>query len=148
MQERFNTFTTLIAKISRNIRKIKTEEMKEFDLKSPHVSCLYYLYKQDGLTAKELCDICDEDKGAVSRSLDYLESEGYIVCNSKSAKKYKSPLMLTEKGKEIAKIVCEKVDKILSIASVGLTDEKRQIFYESLNLISNNLQKISNEYEV
>lgn len=148
MEERFNTFTTLIAKISRNIRKIKTEEMVEFDLKSPHVSCLYYLYKQNGMTAKELCDICDEDKGAISRSIEYLENQEFIVCDCKNVKRYKSPLHLTDKGREIGAIVCQKVDKILSQASLGLSEENRKIFYESLSLISSNLQKISEEYEV
>ena len=40
----------------RNIRKIKTEEMDKYSLKSPHVSCLYYIYKSGSLTAKELSD--------------------------------------------------------------------------------------------
>ncbi|MBR1984897.1 MAG: DegV family protein [Clostridia bacterium] len=35
MKYRFETFTVQIAKISRFIRKIKTEEVKEFNLKSP-----------------------------------------------------------------------------------------------------------------
>ena len=33
MQQRFETFTVLIAKISRSIRRIKAEEMSEFHLK-------------------------------------------------------------------------------------------------------------------
>ena len=33
MQGRFETFTVLITTINRSIRKIKTEEMAEFDLK-------------------------------------------------------------------------------------------------------------------
>ncbi|MBQ7880983.1 MAG: hypothetical protein IJ358_04000 [Clostridia bacterium] len=53
MEQRFETFTVQIAKISRCIRKIKSEEMAEFNLKSPHVSCLYYLYRQNNkMTAK------------------------------------------------------------------------------------------------
>ena len=43
MEERFGTFTILISKISRSIKRIKSEEMAEFQLKGPHVSCLYYL---------------------------------------------------------------------------------------------------------
>ena len=69
MQERFKNFTVLIAKINRCIRKIKTEEMAEFDLKSTHVSCLYYLYTMETLTSKELCDVCEEDKASISRSI-------------------------------------------------------------------------------
>ena len=79
MQQRFETFTVLIAKISRSIRRIKAEEMSEFHLKGPHVSCLYYLTQLGPLTAGQLCDRCEEDKAAVSRSLEYLEQNGYVT---------------------------------------------------------------------
>ena len=79
MEERFEAFMVLISRISRSIRRIKSEEMAEFQLKGPHVSCLYYLSLADGLTAAALCERCDEDKAAVSRSLDYLEKGGYIT---------------------------------------------------------------------
>ena len=77
MEERFAAFTVLIAKINRNIRRIKTEEMAEFHLKGPHVACLYHLTTAGPLTAGELCDRCDEDKAAISRSLDFLAKERY-----------------------------------------------------------------------
>ena len=97
MQQRFETFTVLIAKISRSIRRIKAEEMSEFHLKGPHVSCLYYLTQLGPLTAGQLCDRCEEDKAAVSRSLEYLEQNGYVT---RPDKRYRSPLTLTEKGQE------------------------------------------------
>ena len=146
MEERFKTFTVLIAKISRSIRKIKTEEMSEFNLKSPHVSCLYYLYKSDTLTAKELCDVCDEDKAAVSRSIDYLEGNNYIACQTNVKKRYKSPLMLTDKGKLVAQKIAVIVDAMLDDASAGLSEENRLVMYDSLSLICKNLEKICNKY--
>ena len=147
MQERFQTFTVLITKLNRCIRKIKTEEMAEFDLKSPHVSCLYYLYKADSLTAKELCDICEEDKSNISRSIEYLEDGGYIVCHSKTEKRYKSPLVLTEKGKDVAKKITEKIDRILYQAGEGLSEEDRYIMYKSLAIVYENLQRFCTAYE-
>lgn len=135
-------FTVLNSKINRCIRKIKTEEMAEFDLKSTHVSCLYYLYAENTLTSKELCDICDEDKAAISRSLEYLENNGYLKFESKTAKRYKSPIELTDKGKIVASKIGEKIERILEEASVGLSEENRVIFYQSLSLISDNLEKI------
>ena len=55
MQDRFKTFTVLIDKLKRCVRKIKNEEVAEYGLKSPHVSCLYYLYiSKEPLTAKEI----------------------------------------------------------------------------------------------
>ncbi len=147
MEERFKTFTILIANINRSIRRIKTEEMAEFNLKSPHVSCLYYLYKADSLTSKELCDICEEDKANLSRSIKYLEENGYITCNSKKQKRYLNPLELTEKGREVGRRIAEKIDRILDMASEGLSEENRSIFYQSLALINGNLQKICEKYD-
>lgn len=82
---RFETFTVLINRISRNIRKIKNQEMAEYNLRSSHISCLYYLYTSGGLTATDLCERCEDDKATVSRSIEYLENNGYLVCESKSA---------------------------------------------------------------
>ena len=146
MEERFETFTVLVTKLSRAIRKIKTEEMAEFDLKSPHVSCLYYLYKEGELTAKELCDISSEDKAALSRSIDHLEQSGYITCEDEAGKRYKSPLTLTEKGREIGAAVAEKIDRVLRLAGEGVPEEHRLIMYKSLMRICRNLEKISEEY--
>jgi len=147
MQDRYENFTINIARISRAIRKIKSEEMQSFNLKTPHVSCLYYLYKaKETITAKELCDMCDEDKAAISRSLEFLEENGYIKTSSKTNKKYKSPLILTEKGKDMAEYINNTINNILGIASDGLTEQDRVIFYKSLILISDNLEKICNNY--
>lgn len=143
MTERFETFTVLINRISRSIRKIKNQEMAEYDLRSAHVSCLYYLYKGENLTATDLCEKCEEDKATISRALDYLEEKGYLVCNSKSAKRYKSVLVLTDNGQEIGQKVADKIDHALDMVSVGLTEEERAEFYRCLTVISDNLENIS-----
>ena len=87
MEERFEIFTVLMAKIRRNVQKLKTEEMSEYELKSPHVSCLYYLCKYDSLTATELCELCSEDKAAISRTIAELESTGYVESNGTEGKR-------------------------------------------------------------
>ena len=143
MEERFGTFTVLINRISRNIRKIKNFAMAEYNLRSPHISCLYYLYRFNGLTATDLCERCEEDKATISRSLDYLEKNGYLSCETKSAKRYKSPLILTEKGELVGKKISEKIDRVLEDISVGLTEEERTQFYRSLSIISESLEKVA-----
>ena len=100
MTERFETFTFLINRNSRNIRKIKNQEMAEDHLRSAHVSCLYYLYTNKGATATDLCERCEEDKATISRDLDYLETNGFLTCESKNAKRYKSPRILTDTGND------------------------------------------------
>ena len=143
MQERFETFTVLINRISRNIRKIKNQEMAEYNLRSAHVSCLYYLYTNKGATATDLCERCEEDKATISRAVDYLESNGFLTCESKNAKRYKSPLILTEKGNEAGKKIADKISGVLDAISDGLTDEERVAFYHSLSIISESLEAVS-----
>ena len=101
----------MLLRIQRCIQKIKNAEMTDFSLKSSHVSCLYYLYKEKSLTAKELCDICGEDKSFLSHSLRYLEDSGYIYCNSDAKKRYNTPFFLTEKGRVTAEHIAKKVDE-------------------------------------
>lgn len=147
MQERFETFTVLINRISRNIRRIKNQEMAEYNLRSAHVSCLYYLYTNQGATATDLCERCEEDKATISRALEYLETNGYLTCGSKNVKRYKSPLILTEKGSAVGKKIADKISGVLDAVSVGLTEEERLAFYRSLSIISESLETVSKNGE-
>ncbi|MBO5358855.1 MAG: hypothetical protein J6A78_05995 [Clostridia bacterium] len=146
MQERFETFTVLINRISRNIRKIKNQEMAEYNLRSVHISCLYYLYTVNGLTATDLCERCEEDKATISRALDFLEQSNFLTCEAKYAKRYRSPLVLTEKGIEVGKKIADKIDCVLDEVSEGLTDDERMNFYRSLTIISEALENVCKKY--
>lgn len=139
MFERFETFTVLINRISRNIRKIKNQEMAAYGLRSIHVSCLYYLRTADALTAKDLCDRCAEDKATISRALDFLEHEGYLV----NPKRYKSTLTLTDKGVVVGDEIAGKIAAVLDAISDGLTAEEREAFYRSLAIISDRLDAVA-----
>ncbi len=145
MLDRFEMFTVLMSKLSYQIKKIKSEEMEKFNLKGTHLSCLYYLFKNKGLTATELCDICNEDKASISRSVEYLEKQNYLICESKTEKRYKSLIHLTQKGEEIAKSICQKIDGIVEMASAGLSEADQEIMYRALMLINGNLNKLNDE---
>ncbi len=146
MKERFETFTVLIASISRSIRRLKTEETAEFNLKSPHVSCLYYLYKAESMTAAEICEVCDEDKAAVSRSILYLEQNGFLTREAKptghpgaGGKHYRTPLTLTDRGREVAAKLVTRIDRVLEAVADGVSEEERIVLYRVLTRIDRNL---------
>lgn len=143
MQERFETFTVLINRISRNIRKIKNQEMAEYNLRSAHISCLYYIYTLKGATATDLCEHCAEDKATISRALEYLDTNGYITREIESVKRYKSLLLLTDKGLEVGKKIADKISGVLDAISGGLTEDERIDFYRSLSIISKSLEAVS-----
>lgn len=148
MEARFETFTVLINRISRNIRKIENHEMADYNLRSTHIACLYHLYSSEKLTSTELCDRCEEDKATISRAISYLEKEGFILCEEKNAKRYKSPLTLTEKGTEAGAKISTKINRVLDEVGAGLTDSQRVDFYRSLNIISENLEKVCNDFNM
>ena len=121
--------------------------MAEYGLRSAHISCLYYLYSSKSATATDLCERCEEDKATISRALDYLETNGYLTCESKTSKRYKSPFTLTEKGMEVGKKIADKINGVLEEISGGLTEEERVAFYHSLSIISDSLDVVSKNGE-
>ena len=140
MNERFEAFTVLLNRINRNIRKIKNEEMANYELRSPHISCIYYLYISKELTARELCDRCEEDKATISRSLDYLEKNGYIICKSDSKKRYNAPFELTERGMRAGKRIAEKIARRARFGS-GYVGKERLYLCASARLCTGYRQR-------
>ncbi|MCR5112652.1 MAG: hypothetical protein K6A63_01805 [Acholeplasmatales bacterium] len=142
MPTRYNNFKVLITRIARGIHKVEEKEMQQINLKSQHISCLYYLNLSQRLRAKDIVDMYLEDKGQVSRSLDFLEKNGYILCESNAPKRYNAYYYLTDKGKEVAEYVTAKIDEIVADVSDFLTPEERKIMYRCLTKIGNNLQNV------
>lgn len=140
MEERYETFTGLMTRIGRSIRRIKAEEMAIYQLKVPHVSCLYYLSAAGRATAAELCGRCDEDKAAVSRALDDLVSRGYVARDGE--KRYRSELHLTPAGEEICRSIARRIDEVVARAGAGLEEGERAAMYHALSVIGSNLEMI------
>ena len=143
MTQRFESFTGAISQIYRCIQKLKAAEMTELGLKGSHVSCLFQLAQHpEGLTAAELCSLCDEDKAAVSRCLSQLLQRGLVCGNFPVNKRsYRTRLTLTDSGRELVEQIYQKVDAALVGGSTGLTQQQRENFYATMKLIINNLSR-------
>lgn len=142
MEKQFEAFTVSILKINKLIQKIKQFEMREYDLKSIHVMCLYFLNDhKGGLTASELMRLTVEDKAAISRALKLLQDNGFVVYDAKT---YNAPISLTEKGTCAAQNIMKKADRAVAAGSADFTEDERLLFYKSLANIADNLK---NYYE-
>lgn len=136
---RFEAFLTGITVCHKYIQRIKNAEMTEFGLRGTHVACMFYLYhKPEGLTASQLCTLCAEDKGTISRSVSELRARGYV--ESGGEKNYRAPLKLSPAGMAIARQMDPIIEAWVSVGGDGLTTEQREVFYQSLALISANLR--------
>ena len=143
MIDRFQAFVSGITICYKYIQKIKTMEMTEFGLKGTHVMCIFYIYhNEENLTAAQLCQLCAEDKAAISRTLVTLQEKGYVESGEK---KYRANLKLTEQGKKLAMQIDGLIEQWVDCGGDGLTDEERNAFYNALNLISSNLREKLNK---
>ncbi len=147
VEDIFSIFTNLITNIQRCINTIKDKNMKAIGLKSGYVSCLFYIGKFGSLSQGQLCDVCNENKAAISRKIEYLEKNGYVEKDLSSNAKYKNPITLTKKGKETADFIANKISEIISKANTEISENDRDILYASLEKINSNLKKIIKEEE-
>ena len=143
MIDRFEQFTRAIASIYKSIMKIERAELDQNELKAPHTQCLLTLKQYpDGITAARLCEICDKDKAAISRTVAELEELGLVQRENPNGKRYRSCINLTQKGMQAAQHVKDLVYAAVTQASAGYGAEQREVFVSVLSMIADNLQAI------
>lgn len=139
MTQRFEDFVTGITVCYKYLQRIKSMAVNEMGLKGSHVMCMFYLRQhEDGLTASQLCELCAEDKAAVSRTLADLRERGYIT--SGTGKNYRAAIRLSEAGRNMAEQFDSRIAQWVTAGGDGLTEEERGNFYRSLRLIAENLR--------
>lgn len=144
MVERFEKFSYLISELSKLLHKIESEELAEFGVKGPFAIYLLTLSKfPEGISAKKISELCSRDKADVSRAVSALCEKGLAVKISEEGTKYRMPIALTENGMLVAERISEKARNAVDFASVGVSDENRKIFYETLETICSNMTKMS-----
>ncbi len=145
MLDRFDTFTGYIFAIYRDIQKIQRREMEKQGLKGAYAQYLLALSRHpEGLTAAQLTEECEKDKAAVSRALTELEQKD-LVTKSQGANSYRACLTLTAAGKEMAEFVAKQAAHAVALASQGLPEADRPVFYGALSRISSILESVAQE---
>ena len=143
MVSRYELFTSSISCIHHDIQKIERVEMAKYGLKGPHAQCLLAMGRYpEGITAARLCELCEKDKAAISRTLSELEQSGMIRREARNGSRYRANLTLTEQGTAAANAVSEKARLAVELAGTGLDDAQREIFYRVLALIADNLHTL------
>lgn len=146
MESRYEAVSGSVSSMYHDIQRIERTEMARYGLKGPHAQCLLALKKHpEGITAAQLCEACDKDKAAVSRTLAELEAAGMVQREHKNGSKYRANLLLTQQGRTAAEAVAEKARLAVELAGTGFNDEEREVFYRVMHIIAGNLHKICKE---
>ena len=143
MISKYELFSTSVSCLYRDILRIERNEMAKFGRKGPHAQCLLAMSRYpEGVTASRLCEICEKDKAAVSRTVAELEELGLLVRSECNGVRYRALLTLTDRGYRVARAVNEKASQAVAQAGMGLNDAQREVFYSVLAHIADNLHAI------
>ena len=146
MLDRFERFSYAISEISRCWRKLASEELAKYGLKSPHATYLTTMYKYpDGITVPKFCEVSGKDKSDASRMIAILEEKGLACKKDVGGSLYRGLWVLTEEGKAAAEQVCLRASRAVELAGKDLTDETRGVFYKALESITSNLSLLSKQ---
>ncbi len=143
MISKYEHFSLFVSCIYRDIQKIERMEMEKFGLKGPHAQTLLAMHRHpEGITSAKLCEICEKDKAAISRSITELEDKGMVTRTQNNGTSYRATLTLTKQGNAAAEAVSRKAHLAVEQAGTGLEDAQRDVFYRVLALIAGNLHTI------
>lgn len=146
MIDRFERFSFAISEISKYWHKLAAEEMEQYGLKGTHSVYLLTMYRYpEGITAPQLCELCGKDKSDVSRMMAIMEQKGLVIKEGIHQNLYRGSFKLTKEGKKAAEHVRVRAEMAVDYAGKELTEEERRIFYEALEVITDNLRKLSKE---
>jgi len=143
---RFERFSIMLTEVTKHWNKIASDEMEQYGLNGCHAVYLTILNQyEEGITAAKLGELCYKDKSDVSRMISVMEKKGLVKKERVHKNFYRALLKLTDEGKQAAALVQERAMKAVEVAGKGISEEKREVFYQVLRQISDNLQVISRE---
>lgn len=143
MIDRFERFSFALFEISACWRKLATEELAKYGLKSSHATYLTTMYKYpEGITVPRLCEVSGKDKSDASRMIGMLEEKGLAEKKVVDGSLYRGLWVLTDEGRSAAEQVRLRADRAAEVAGKDLTDGMREVFYQALESIAANLSEL------
>ena len=138
MIRNYGNFSTSLRRLFYFIRAKETEAMKAYGLPGSCARGLSVIAgKEDGTTVSEMSKYSVKDKATVSRVIKKLERHGLVERLSVDGTSYRTPIILTQKGKDVLAEVTRYVTKSLMEAEgiQNLDEEKRKRLFGALNAI-------------
>ena len=146
MLDRYEQFSFIVSVINRQIQKLERDEMVKHGYKGAFAQYLMIMrHHPEGVTAAQLCELCDKDKAAVSRVTNEMLEKKLVVRSNLNDTLYRAKLTLTEEGRRIADFISQRAMAAVEAVGNELTDEERKQFYSTLDFIALRLQSISKD---
>lgn len=135
--DRFETFSGLISALNKEVQRLKKTEMARFGLQGTDAMCLVCLNKHpEGIPSADIARTLGVDRALVSRSVASLMQKGYAQTQeAQGVVGYRSPVLLTKKGKELGHQVEEVINRMVGLAADNLAQEDIVVMYRVLEQV-------------
>jgi MarR family transcriptional regulator, transcriptional regulator for hemolysin len=128
-----------LSNIGRSLFTAAGTRLSHLDIKRNFYALILIEEGQGAINQQDLADLLNSDKVSVVRITDYLTGRGYIKRVRDNIDKRKYRLTLTEKAEKELPLIRKTIDEVAQKALKGLSDDKIEAFYKTLNVIKNNM---------
>ena len=97
------------------------------------------IWKQKGISQKEIAEYCGKDKTSVTKIIDTLEKKNLLVRYSDQIDQRIKRVFLSNKGKEMMKSSLPIMEQTSNEVRKGITDQEINLFKTVLNKIYKNI---------
>ena len=145
MAEPFNfdislIFAILNGKVSAAINRRLIRNFREngLDITPEQWTVLLFLWEKDGVSQQELCNATFKDKPSMTRLIDNMERENYVVRIASKNDRRTNLVYLTRQGQELEDRARNVANRTLKEALAGLSIEELRISQEVLRKVFSN----------
>lgn len=124
-------FNSLVGELNRTLHKFG------LPLNHAQFAILQNLFLKDGQSQSEIARCVNKDRAAISRSLNTLEENGFIVRKAVSGSK--NGIYLTEKAIGERKLISEAINTAVNRGREGMSDEEYENGLDFLRKIHTNI---------
>lgn len=103
------------------------------------------LWREDGLTQRELSTIVGTMEPTTLSAIKSMESAGFVQRRRNSKDRRKINIFLTPRGKELKSILMPMAIEVLDDSLKGFSDEQTELLFDMLSKIQNNLELVIDE---
>jgi len=140
MEQNLFEFVKAVKSVSRKLSVIEKLEAKRMGLlHNEYMLMLYIKESEEELNATELSQLMCIDKGALSRIIKKLEEENYVKVKTKNNKRYGAPVVLKAKGTRAVEKLEARMNEIVGLDELGVSDRTKSQLYKVLGQVSANL---------
>lgn len=133
-------FSRVIARISMDEKNTLTSTMKEYGVGASEYPVLLALLAGEmqgikGVSQLEISCAVAKDPALTSRAVRQLESKGLVKIEQDETKKSRNSIMLTDDGREVAKVAYAKTEDWNNKALNALEADQRKVLEDALETI-------------